>query len=86
MNLDVVTSNASVIIALAQISAIDLLRTLFPVVVIPPAVRREIASVPVPHWIQERPLTRPLHPRTMSAALDAGERLYQRLLAIAGET
>ena len=74
MTPDEVISNSSPIIALAQIGLIDLLPALFPALVVPPAVRREIRSVPFPDWIVERHLTRPIDPRVAAATLDAGER------------
>ena len=48
MTPDEVVCNSSPIIALAQIGLIGLLPDLFPALVVPPAVRREIRSVPFP--------------------------------------
>jgi uncharacterized protein len=69
-----VVSNSSPLIALTQIGSLDLLRSLFETILVPPAVRREtVASIGAPTWLIERSLTRPLDPR-VPASLDLGER------------
>jgi predicted nucleic acid-binding protein len=71
---DPVVSNASPLIALEQIGQLDLLRSLFNEVLIPPAVSKEIASsVALPEWIVERTLTQPIGPQTMRTSLGPGE-------------
>jgi len=74
MSPEPVVSNASPLIALEQIGHLPLARDLFGEVVIPPAVRREIAaSVVVPAWVVERALTQPIGPRILAASLGPGE-------------
>ncbi len=62
------------IIALAQIGTLNLLPALFTTIHAPPAVRREVQSVPFPEWIVVQPLREPLDPRVPRSGLDAGER------------
>ncbi|MBV9467712.1 MAG: DUF3368 domain-containing protein [Abitibacteriaceae bacterium] len=69
-----VVSNASPLIALAQISQLGLLEQLFRTVTVPPAVVREVApSVTLPVWITEQPLTQAIGPQILGASLGAGE-------------
>ena len=69
-----VVSDASPLIAFAQIDQLDILARLFTEVLIPPTVAKEIApSVVRPAWLVEREPTRPLAPRVVAAALDPGE-------------
>jgi uncharacterized protein len=69
-----VVADAGPLIALAQIGRLDLLRSLFGTVFMPPAVAQEIVSVrPIPSWIERRDLAaRPALPAL--ASLDLGER------------
>lgn len=69
-------SNSSPLIALTQIGRLELLRMLFSVIVVPPAVRTETARTlhPFPAWVEVQALRQPLHPRTLSAALGLGEK------------
>lgn len=69
-----VVSDASPLIALHEIGQLDLLRTLFGTVSIPPAVARESLSVAKPTWIVEQPLVRPRVSLVERAGLGAGER------------
>ncbi len=70
----VVVADASPLIALQQIGMLDLLRSEFGEVVVPPAVAREIRpSVPSLPWITERPLGQPLASRVLRASLGPGE-------------
>jgi predicted nucleic acid-binding protein len=69
-----VVSNSSPIIAFERIGELDLLRGIFPALVIPPAVAREIATATaVPSWITVQPLSGGLDPRTVVPDLGAGE-------------
>jgi predicted nucleic acid-binding protein len=69
-----VTSNASPLIALAQIGHLDLLEGLFSAVLIPPAVAREIApTVILPAWVSERALAQSIGPQILRTALGPGE-------------
>jgi predicted nucleic acid-binding protein len=69
-----VISNASPLIALEQIGHLDLLKGLFPTVLIPPAVVREVApTVTLPTWVSEHTLTQPIGPQILRAALGLGE-------------
>ena len=69
-----VVSNSSPLIALAQIDLLDIVRELYPSVLIPPTVRGEIEqTVRIPTWVIERGLNRPIDPR-IRTTLDPGER------------
>ena len=70
----VVVADASVLIALDQIGQLSLLQRLFGVVLVPPAVTREVAPSlrQLPVWVQTRPLERPPDARVKSS-LDPGE-------------
>jgi predicted nucleic acid-binding protein len=69
-----VISNASPLIALEQIGHLDLLKSLFPTVLIPPAVAQEIApTVALPAWISEHALAQPIGPQLLRTALGSGE-------------
>ena len=69
-----VISNSSPLIALTQIQKLDLLRELFRVVLVPPAVARETArSVRLPEWIHIRPPVRAIDHRITRAGLGPGE-------------
>lgn len=75
MSRDPFVSDASPLIALAQIDRLQLIERLFVQVVVPPAVAREITPT-LPHppaWIVERPLSLPLDPAIVRASLDPGE-------------
>jgi predicted nucleic acid-binding protein len=69
-------SNASPLIALAQIGRLPLLHDLFGEITIPPVVRREIApTIPnPPSWVIEYLLPFTVDPVVVRAALDLGER------------
>jgi len=70
-----VVSNSSPIIAFERIGELDLLRAIFPALVIPPAVAGEIATVTaVPAWVTVQSLARRLDARTLVPGLGAGER------------
>lgn len=71
-----VVSNASPLIALHAVGQLDLLRSLFVTVNVPPTVAREVApSLPVPPaWIVERLLEGEIDERLRRAGLDPGER------------
>jgi hypothetical protein len=70
----VVVADASPLIAFQQIGQLQLLRTMFEVLTVPPAVAREILpSVPLAPWIVERRLTQPIAPLVLRASLGAGE-------------
>ncbi len=70
-----VVSNSSALIALAQIGKLELLRSLFGRMVVPPAVVAETAaSVTLPEWIELRSLGQPLGAQVLRASLGAGER------------
>ena len=70
-----VVSNASPLIALAQIGQLDLLHHLFGQIIVPPAVVIEVApSLPdLPRWVQQGDLSQPIGARILSASLGAGE-------------
>jgi predicted nucleic acid-binding protein len=69
-----VVSNASPLIALAQIDHLDLLEKLFFAILIPPAVVREITpTVTLPDWIIERALAQTIGPQILQASLGPGE-------------
>ena len=69
-----VVSNASPLIALAQIGHLDLLERLFSAVLIPPAVAQEIApTVTLPDCITRRALTQPIGPQILQTSLGPGE-------------
>jgi predicted nucleic acid-binding protein len=66
-------SDASPLIALAQIDRLDLLQSQFQRVVVPPAIEREVApSVGrLPAWVHRQPI---VAPREFLRHLDPGER------------
>ena len=69
-----VISNASPLIALAQIDHLDLLKQLFQTIVIPPTVAEEVApTVAIPDWIEQHPLSQPIDPRILQSSLGPGE-------------
>jgi len=70
----VVVADASPLIAFQQIGQLQLLRTMFGELTVPPAVAREIlpSLAPAP-WIVERRLTYPIAPLVLRANLGAGE-------------
>jgi predicted nucleic acid-binding protein len=69
-----VISNASPLIALEQIGHLDSLKGRFSVVLIPPAVAREIApTVRLPTWVSERAPAQPIGPQILRTALGPGE-------------
>ncbi len=70
----VVVADASPLIAFQQIGQLQLLRTMFGKLTVPPAVAREILpSVPPAPWIVERRLAQPIAPLVLRANLGAGE-------------
>ena len=71
--MSLIVSDASPLIALQQIERLDLLQTIFGRLVIPPAVAREAASVPLGDWIAIRSLEVPLPSTITGAGLGAGE-------------
>jgi uncharacterized protein len=69
-----VISDARPLIALEQIGHLDLLKSLFSAVLVPPAVVREIApTVRLPAWVSERTLAQPIGPQILRTALGPGE-------------
>ena len=69
-----VVSNASALIALAQMGHFGLLERLFSAVLIPPAVAQEIApTVTLPDWITQQALTQPIGPQILQTSLGPGE-------------
>lgn len=71
---DLVVSNTSSLIGLERIGQLHLLQQLFGVVVVPPAVVREIgATTTLPKGIEQRDLTQTVGPRILSASLGVGE-------------
>jgi hypothetical protein len=74
MMVDLVVSNTSSLIGLERIGQLHLLQQLFGVVVVPPAVVREIgATTTLPKGIEQRDLTQTVGPRILSASLGVGE-------------
>lgn len=72
---DIVVSNSSPLIALEQISRLDLVRSLFNTVIVPPAVVQEVSPrLVLPPWIVEHSLTQPLASRVLATSLGSGER------------
>ena len=68
-------ADASPLIALQQVGQLELLRTLFAQITIPPAVAREVRpTVPTASWIVERALSQPIAPSAQRTTLAAGER------------
>lgn len=71
-----VVSDSSPLIALDRIGRLGLLSQLYPLVVIPLAVRSEVfmaRSVPIPGWIQVRALAQAIPPSVRAADLGDGE-------------
>jgi uncharacterized protein len=69
-----IISNASPLIALEQLSQLELLRRLYSNLVVPAAVAREVApSVRLPPWIDVRTLSQPIAARVLQAGLGPGE-------------
>ena len=69
-----VVSEASPLIALQQIGAVRLLKGLSGGGVIPPAVAEEVApSVPLPSWIEPRPLQQAVVVEVLHASSSPGE-------------
>lgn len=69
-----VGSNASPLIALAQLDLLQVLAPLFADLVIPPAVAREIAPTVIrPAWLRQQVLGRTIDGRISAAQLGAGE-------------
>ena len=67
-------SNSSPLIALEKIGRLDLLRELFSLVVVPPAVAIETTpTVKLPTWIHVRQLGLGLNPKTIRPSLGPGE-------------
>lgn len=73
MTLAPVVSNSSAIIALDRIGQFQLLSGLFTQLIVPPAVVREVAPIQLPGWVMEQPLTQPVGPHVLRAALGDGE-------------
>jgi predicted nucleic acid-binding protein len=71
---EIVVADSSSLIALNQIGRLDILRQLYPNVLVPPAVAREITrSVVRPNWISRQPLAQPIDSDILSAKLGPGE-------------
>ena len=68
-----VVCDASPLIALERIGRLDLIREVFGVVVVPPAVVRELGPTTAPAWVVERALTKLIDARVRAARLDPGE-------------
>lgn len=70
-----VVSNASPLIALEQIGQLNLLRSLFEQVLVPPAVAAETApSVKLPSWVRTSQLAQDIRPHIDVPTLGRGER------------
>jgi predicted nucleic acid-binding protein len=71
-----VVSNSSPLIALTQIGRLNLLQQLHALVLIPPAVAREVEpTVPtLPGWVVVQPLAHPRRPHPISSSIGPGER------------
>ena len=67
-----IVADASPLIALAQVNQLPLLERLFCEILVPPAVVREV-ELPLPAFIRERKLSRPIRAAVLSASLDPGE-------------
>lgn len=67
-----VVADASPLIALVQVGHLPLLENLFGEVLVPPAVVREV-GLPLPAFIREQKLSRPIPATVSRAALDPGE-------------
>ncbi len=80
-----VLCNASPLIALAQLDELELLRLIFGSIIVPPAVRDEVApTLPIlPVWVEVRRLQNPLDVSIGAAELGRGE---SETLALALET
>ena len=69
-----VISNASSLIALAQIDHLDLLKQLFQTIVISSAVVEEISpTVSIPNWIEQHELSQSIDPFILQSSLGPGE-------------
>lgn len=69
-----VVADASALIALHQIGRMDVLRAVYPAILIPPAVAAEIRpSVAHPDWIVVRAITGQIDPRVLGGRLGRGE-------------
>lgn len=69
-----IVSNASPLIALEQLSRLDLLEKIFGSVLVPPAVIREVApTVTLPEWFVKQTLSQEVGSQILSASLGAGE-------------
>ena len=74
MSSSTVVSNSSPLIALKQISHLNLLEMLFSTILIPPAVIQEISpTVDLPPWIVRSNLKQSMGPKILSASLGPGE-------------
>lgn len=74
MMADLVISNTSPLIGLERIGQLQLIQQLFGVVVVPPAVVREVgATTTLPTWIEQRDVMQGIGPRILNASLGAGE-------------
>ncbi len=75
MTSSAVVSNASPLIAFAQIERLDLLEELFGTICIPPAVTREIAPTikAPPPWLAQCELSQRLGARVLASSLGPGE-------------
>lgn len=67
-----VVADASPLIALARVDQLPLLEHLFGEILVPPAVVREV-ELPLPAFVRERKLSRPMPSAVLRAALDPGE-------------
>lgn len=75
-----VVSDSSPVIALSRINKLDILKSLYESILIPPAVKKEILSDPLRKipldklpWIKVKPLKQPLTVKILSANLGEGE-------------
>lgn len=68
-----VVADTSPLVALHQISLLNVLPTLFSVVLIPEAVAQEALSVRLEPWIQVKPLEGPIPTRVRQANIGLGE-------------
>lgn len=74
MNGQIFVCNASPLIGFQRLQRLDLLQTLTDQLLIPQAVRQEVFSGELPHWIVERAGSQSISPWTLSPRFGAGER------------
>lgn len=68
-----VVSNSTCLISLSATGELALLEKLFGSLTIPPAVARELVSVPIPSWVRIVPAQNRLFVKALQTQLGAGE-------------